>query len=207
MAQESFAEKLRRCRLEKGLSQKEVGLLMGGAVSVTGNWESGAALPSKKALEKLVWLFPPLRDTPEWQRVAAASDNVFGEALRKARLKRRWLLRTLADRVGCACGSVGDWERGTSPSIEMLEALRHYLPELREVNPPVARHINGSGLKGGITVAKRASAKVAAKVVEDDLLAKTLSSVLLSRSRVDFKMLLRLASERGYTIGRLLELL
>jgi transcriptional regulator with XRE-family HTH domain len=100
---QTLGEHLKRCRLQRELSQSELARTLGVDASTILNWEKGYARPPVKAMPGILGF---LRYDP------SPEPKSLPELLMAKRRTQGWSIREAGQKLGVDPGTWGDWERG-----------------------------------------------------------------------------------------------
>lgn len=123
----TIGEKIRKTRIEKGLTQKQLADRMGVTQSHVWQYENGLVKPSDKQIKKfsdaLGISVNELLSAEESNKTENKSSTMtVGERIREIRQKAGLTQKQLADRMGVTPSHIGQYERGLrKPSNEKIK--------------------------------------------------------------------------------------
>ena len=138
---DSFTERLKELRKEKGLNQIEIANYFGTSQPAYQAWESGRRTPAQKSLEKLAKFFnvsvsyllgeTSIRNfsglTTSKEQYHAPSEQTIGERLKSARKEAGLLQEEVAEHFNITQQAYQVWESGKrNPKKETLQKLADY---------------------------------------------------------------------------------
>lgn len=150
----SFGRKMRRARVEQGLSQTAVATKVGVSQAMISNWETGKGEPEQgvlKKLRRLLGAFDQQSNNSDRSDDYAASSSVFGDWLRKSRLASELSVPELSSLSGLSAVAIYNLEAGRSqnPQAEtkkrLEDALKNSIPDDVQATVSEEQEIEGLG--------------------------------------------------------------
>lgn len=125
-----FPTTIKKLRLNKKLSQKQIATELGYAQSTYCDWENGKIEPTASALIAIAKLFNTSVDSLlglQYKKNTTCIKNNYGESLRNIRLQKGKTLKQLSEETNISFQNLSRWERGeVLPSIDFCLKLADY---------------------------------------------------------------------------------
>lgn len=150
MANYELSNKIYELRTQKGLSQKELGAILGVSNKAVSKWETGTALPKTETLIKLAKVFDVsteelLNTTLPLQNVPPASESIMmdptnarmGKTLGEFRAENGLYLKDISEKIGVSEDELQSIEDSNLVPYEIAERLvvAYNLPENNFARP------------------------------------------------------------------------
>lgn len=144
------ATRMKEERMKKGLKQKDVGKLIGAAVTQVSNWETGMRHPSVPTILKISeGLNIPIEE------LILMNEDTFGNKITTLRLWNKMTQREMASRINIPHETLNRWERDSSiPSVYMVYCIASHLNTTMDDlitnsdgEPLITRPESGNGTK------------------------------------------------------------
>jgi transcriptional regulator with XRE-family HTH domain len=120
----TLGDHIRNRRLDLGMHQRDVAVLVNATTSTVTNWEKNRTSPRLYLLPHIIKFlgYDPLQSNP----------STLGERIKQYRIQKGLSLKRLAKELGVDPGTLATWEKGNSePRGKLKERLTLFLEKLR----------------------------------------------------------------------------